>query len=152
MKRVILSATRTGIITKITDGFKSAGCNEVIVTKHTDSFCKLHMILPNGKRTTITVWYDYNVVKNGKATKVNRLTWKSSYVVDSEGNVFDGNTLVGKAFVEVQGESYERTRNNYLIRSIRTDSGDVIIDHPEKANNYKTVVDTLQSRKITHRS
>lgn len=152
MKRVILSATRKQIITKITDGFKAAGCNEVTVTKQNDSFCELNMILPDGKRTTITVWYDYNVVKNGKATKVNRLPWNSSYVVDSEGNVFDGDTLVGKAVVEVQGESYERNRKNYLIRSIRTNSGDVIIDHPEKANNYKTVVDTLQSRKITHRS
>lgn len=152
MKRVIVSATQTQVANRIVRGFTSVGCTNVHVMKQTDNYCQLKMTLPNGKVTTITAWYDYNIVKNGTRTKLNKLPWQPTYTVDPQGNVYDNGTLIGQAVVEVSGGSYNSTRKNYLLRSIRTDSGDVIIDHPEKANNYLQVVQTLQSRTVTHRS
>lgn len=153
MKRVINCATKSDILDRVKSGFTSAGCEVVEISDISDDHCDVSLVLPSGIPTRITVWYSHNVIKNGFRRSRRILPWDKTYHLDEYGNVYDSNNnLIGIAIVDSEGEIVQRTRKNYLIKSIRTDSGDVIIDHPEKSNNYKSVVDTLENRLITYRS
>lgn len=152
MKKLIFGATKSQLCNTLESNFKSAGCTSANAYDFTDTNCKVDLILPSGKHTTITAWYDYHKVKNGIKPNSVRIPWKSTFQVDPQGNVYDNGQLVGTAIVYTSTGTYQATRKNYLLRSIRTDSGDVIIDHPQSANSYNTVVQTLETRKIHRRS
>lgn len=154
MKRYIRSDTRYRLIKKIVDGFKSAGCTEVSVLYRDNSHCKLSLVLPNGSKTSITVWYDYEKMEDGTKGINQYQSWKSYYQVNSDGVVFDDSgNFVGEAVVKLSDQKLITKYKKYFNpESIRTDSGDVVIDHPEKAKCYQDVVKSLETRNIIHRS
>lgn len=152
MKRIIQSATKPQLHTRITDKFTQVGCTNITISDVTDKFCKVDMTLPNGHHTSVTVWHDYNVIKNGSRTKTTLNSWKPSYTVNANGEVFDNGQYIGDAVVRMSAGTVPQTRKNFLIKSICTDTGDVIIRHPENEKDYSNVVNDLMSRTVTQLS
>jgi len=154
MKRYIRSDTRSELIKKIVDGFKSAGCMEVSVVYCDNTHCNLSLVLPDESETSITVWYNYEKMKDGTKGINQYQSWNSTYQVNSDGAVFDDSgNLIGEAAVKLTNQKLITKYKKYFNpESIRTDSGDVIIDHPEKAKCYQDVVKSLENRNIIHRS
>ena len=153
MKRLVLCATKSQIANRIVNGFTRAGCSNISVLDQSDNYCELKLTLPSGKVTTTTVWYDYNNVRNGHTQTTSLQRWNSVYTVNANGDVYDNNgNFVGEAYVRIPSGTKQSHRKNYQYNSIRTDSGDVIIDHPDKAKNYSTVVKTLENRVVFQRS
>lgn len=152
MKKWIQAATKGDVLYHIESGFRAAGAPvKEFLTKAAD-YCRVKLQLPNNTTTTLTVWYDYSKVPGAPKMKVKYDPWQQGYSVTSSGDVVDSQgQIIGKACVEVQVNTTSTIRD-YNLDSIRTNSGDIIIDHPEKSNTYRDVVNSLMTRKVTHSS
>lgn len=162
MKRYIKSfeyiqaSTLGEVVEAIERGLKLAQCTQIDIKKKFSDHCEVSLTLPNGKSTTITVWYDYSEHKNGVTHKKKSISWDPSYSIDDDGNVYDssGNFIGVVKIIQDTGETSPKMKKDWNLESIRTDSGDVIIDHPEKdpTRIWSDVVKTLEGRKIDTRS
>lgn len=167
MKRVVRSsifaATLGQIVGRIQTKFENTnGVSSVVVTNFTDTYCQLKIefdptVYPGVRPTSITVWYDYHTVNNGTRVKTKWLTWSPDFTVNDDGSVVDktGEIIGEVRILQPTNERVSKTRKNFLLKSIRTDSGDVIIDHPESVQDnsiYQEVVETLANRKVIRRS
>lgn len=159
MKRYVRASGSRSFKRTIKKGFENAGCSDVKIGKLESDHCKIQLTLPNGNSTTTTVWFNRSKINVGEPKPVKTLVSISkipeTWTFDSDGNVLDETrNIVGVVeTVKLNDTTYkQKTRSDYDKNSIRTDSGDVIIDHPEKAKTYTDVVKSLETRKITHRS
>lgn len=154
MKRYIQCASKRDLSRTIEIGFMNAKCRSAKVTDFHDDHCTVELVLPSGKGPiSITVWYDTTKTKNGKQSSAKYIPYDPTYTMNSSGDVFDSSgNYIGQAAVKTSGPSVQKYKTSYLKRSIRTDSGDVIIDHPELSKTYQDVVKTLETRKINRRS
>lgn len=148
--------TEKEIVDDIVNKFESAGCTGVVAGEPQKNHCEISLILPNRNNyTTITVWYDYEKVEHGHNSVEDKVPWDPSFSVDSSGAVYDdsgeriGHVKVIRDKRKLGSPRYVR---DYSVPKIRTDSGDVIVDHPESVEDYKKVVKQLENRKIEHRS
>lgn len=159
----VFGASRVNIVKNIQTKFKNTpGISNVVVTGQYDTHCTIYLtfdqnIYPGVNPTSITVWYDYHVVKNGTRMKTKWIKWSPNLSVNDDGTVVDENgEIVGEVrIIQSTSEKIQKTKKNFLLKSIRTDSGDVIIDHPESVSDnsiYQNVVKTLANRTVTRRS
>ena len=157
MKRYVKAATASTLKNTLIKGFTNAGCSNVSIIELTKTHCRISLTLPNGNSTTFTAWVNSRNKNIGKPKDVNDITFKidPTWVFRSDGTVedSDGNAIGTVYSVKLNTTtSKQRTRRDYDLNSVRTDSGDVIIDHPEKSKTYVDVVNSLSTRTITHRS
>ena len=161
MKRYIKSVTQRTLDSHLIDGFKNYGfCPDVTIEERFQDHYKMKLVLPNNITTHITVWFNppTRVATGGLITKNNvTYTIDPTWVFLPNGDVQDasGNIIGQVQSVKLNTtRTVQRTRKDYSLTSVRTDSGDVIIDHPEKnaPKIYKDIVNTLMARTITHRS
>lgn len=155
MKRMITAnTTRQDIINLIVNGLKQSGCTfsrKYIIHSNKNS-CELKFNLPNGKETQAIFRYNYNNVKLDKeGTHTTLSSWNSDWIVDDDGKVFDSSgQVVGLAIVRRKlHEKYKEKAEDYIPDSITTDSGDVVIEHPERSKDYLSLVQHLENRKVT---
>ena len=155
MKRIIYADTKDQILHKIVEGFKRSGqCKKVKVNNSDKNHCELYLILPSNKETTLTVWYDYDKVPDGEVDVNTYIDWSSDYSIQDDGTVVDSSgSVIGIAKVQLtEHKKRNKFKKDYRSESIRTDSGDVVIDHPERASTYLDVVNALEKRQVTERS
>jgi len=162
MKKLIFNTpinavTERTLRSHIISGFKKAGCSTVNILQKTDIYYRVELTLPNGIPTSICVWFDrpQNLATGHKTVQDRKFKVDPTWTFNSSGNVFDVNgNLIGRVYaVELfTTHTVPRIRKDYDKDSIVTDSGDVVIDHPERANTYVDVVNSLMTRNITYRS
>ena len=157
MKRYVKSATASTLKNHLIKGFTNAGCSNVNILELTPTYCRISLTLPNGNPTTFTAWFNSRSKNVGKPKSVNDITTNidPTWIFKPNGDVEDanGNVIGNVHSVKLNTTtSKQRKRRDYDLNSVRTDSGDVIIDHPEKSNTYVNVVNSLSTRNITYRS
>ena len=158
MKIYIRSDTHNKLLKTLKHGFEYAQCSNVTVSNESGDHCQIEMNLPSGRHCTFTAWVNSSRKSIGKPQTRPKHVFEldDSWSYEKNGDVKDSDgTIIGKVYaVELSNETqtYQKSRKDYDLNSIRIDSGDVIIDHPEKAKTYDDIVDALEQRTITHRS
>lgn len=153
MKRIINCATKKQLNSRIIDGFINNGCSNVKISEQSKANCIVHLTLPSGLSTELTVWYDSKYVKNGSRPKTRLVKWNSYYTIDSDGSVYDENgDHVGEAYVRISDGTATANKRSYNIDSIRTNSADILIDHLRSSRDFSNVIKSLDSRTVTIRS
>lgn len=162
MKRYVKAATQRTLDHHLINGFiKYGGCSSATIINKSQNNYQMELVLPNNTKTTITVWFDAptRVQTQGMGTNKPRVTYHidPNWNIQPNGDVLDASgTLIGSVYA-IQLNSAQRVhrmRNDYNLKSIRTDSGDVLIDHPEinKTKIYPDIVNSLMKRMNTQRS
>lgn len=151
MKRVVVSASRPNILSTIQQKFIAAGCNKVTLRKATNSYAELDLVLPSGKHTSVTVWYNYRTRKEPKDEMQSTVEpYSKDYKIDDDGNVVDADGAV-IGFVEIHiytNKNKQRHIKEFDERSVRSNLGDIDIRDLQSDDDYKVAINMLERRSV----
>ena len=134
LKRYVKCITLESLKNKLIKGFKSAGCTSVSIDNVHDTYCKVNMVLPDGTPTSVTVWFDSDIIEVGKEKQRNivKFTLDSSWTYTPSGDVLDmnGNIIGHVHAVELNvSEAYRTRRRDYKEDTIRVNSSNIMLNY-----------------------
>lgn len=153
MKRYVRCVTVKSLKNKIIRGFESTGCTSVTIDNVYDKYCDVSMILPSGKPTSITVWFDSNTIDVGKKKYrgIVKFNLDDSWTYTPNGEVLDSNgNTIGRvhSVTLVESEAYYTRRKDYKEDAIRINSDNITLNYLTDRSKFTEVIDNLEARTI----